>query len=170
MGGLHYRTDHDLKGHQEVSKEKMDVVDETTGEKFIPHVLELSFGVDRNVYALLDLNYHKGEQRGNDVLALPSVFTPFYCAVFPLVKNKDPVVSKARDVYNQIHGRFSCFYDQSSSVGKRYARADEIGTKYCITIDFETLEDECVTVRDRDTTEQQRIKIVDLLDYLQKNQ
>ncbi|PIN87698.1 glycine--tRNA ligase [Candidatus Woesearchaeota archaeon CG10_big_fil_rev_8_21_14_0_10_32_24] len=166
VGGLHYRTDHDLKGHQEISKEKMDVVDETTCEKFIPHVLELSFGVDRSVYALLDLNYHKDEQRGNDVLALPSDFTPFYCAVFPLVKNKDNIVEKSQEIYESLRKEFSCFYDQTASVGRRYARADEIGTKYCITIDFETLEDEAVTVRDRDTTEQQRIKIKELIHYL----
>ncbi|MAG73761.1 glycine--tRNA ligase, partial [archaeon] len=113
VGGLHYRTDHDLKGHQTVSKEKMEVYDEETATKFIPHVLELSFGVDRNVYGLLDLNYEDHE-RGNVVLHLPSSVVPFTCAVFPLVKNKPGLVETARDVYNALRKEFSCLYDQAS--------------------------------------------------------
>src|SRR3989344_5471937 len=101
MGGLHYRTDHDLKGHQEISKQNQEIGDESsgdsTGKKFIPHVLELSFGVDRNVYALLDLNYTNNQERGNIVLRLEKKLTPFYFAVFPLVKNKPEVAAKARE-------------------------------------------------------------------------
>ena len=165
MGGLHYRTDHDLKGHQEVSKESMEVLDEETNLKYVPHVLELSFGVDRHIYALLDLNYTEDKKRGNVVLKLSSKLTPFYCAVFPLVKNKPEVVKKAREVYALLQS-FGCLYDQASSVGRRYARADEIGVKYCVTIDFDSLEDGAVTVRDRDTTKQERIEISKLKNKL----
>jgi glycyl-tRNA synthetase len=166
MGGLHYRTDHDLSGHEKVSGEKMEVLEEESGDKFIPHVLELSFGVDRHVYALLDLNYTNDQERGNIVLGLSNKLTPFFCAVFPLVKNKDNIVSLGREVYDSIKDCYSCFYDQASSVGRRYARADEIGVRYCITIDFDSLEDNCVTIRDRDSTKQERIKIKELKNKL----
>lgn len=163
MGGLHYRTDHDLKGHQKVSKVNLAVLDESTGEKFVPHVLELSFGVDRNVYMLLDLNYELKAERGNDVLRLPSPISPFQVAVFPLVKNKPELLSRAQEVYDLLRVETSCFWDQSGSIGRRYARADEVGTRWCVTVDFESLDDGCVTVRDRETTEQKRVKIADLV-------
>ena len=166
MGGLHYRTDHDLQGHQRVSKQKMEVMEESTGKKYVPHVLELSFGVDRNVYALLDLAYQNEEERGNVVLRLPKKLAPFYCAVFPLMKNKPELLEKAKEVYRDLKSAYTCFFDTSGSVGKRYARADEIGVPYCITVDFESLEDGCVTIRDRDSTKQERIKITDLKNKL----
>jgi len=168
VGGLHYRTDHDLSGHQKISKQGMEVMEENAdgnnkpGEKFIPHVLELSFGVDRNVYALLDLNYEDDKERGNIVLKLPRKLTPFFCGVFPLVKNKPEVVEMAEKVYAELKCCYSCLYDETASIGRRYARADEIGVQYCITIDFDTLQDEAVTIRDRDSTKQERIKIKDL--------
>jgi len=166
MGGLHYRTDHDLVGHQRVSKQSMEVLEEESGKKYIPHVLELSFGVDRNVYLLLDLNYNDDKERGNIVLKLPQKVTPFYCAVFPLVKNKPEIVALARRVYEELKVAYSCFYDETASVGRRYARADEIGVMYGITVDFDSLQDNCVTVRDRDSTTQERISIEKLRDYL----
>ena len=168
VGGLHYRTDHDLKGHQEVSKQKMEIFEESTGERFIPHVLELSFGVDRNVYSLLDLNYKNDKERGNLLLSLPEKLTPFFCSIFPLVKNKEELVNKAKEVYVMLKQNFSCYYDESSSVGRRYARADEQGVKYCITVDFESLEDNMVTIRERDSTKQERINIKELKDKLLK--
>lgn len=166
VGGLHYRTDHDLKGHERVSGEKMEIFDEESASKFIPHVLELSFGVDRNAYALVDLNYDDDKARGNIVLHLPPPATPFFCAVFPLVKNKPEVTAKAEEVYSLVRRPVSCFYDEAASVGRRYARADEIGVRYCITVDFESLEDNAVTLRDRDTTQQERVKISKLLERL----
>ena len=166
MGGLHYRTDYDLKGHQEISKQSMEVIEEGDSEKFIPHVLELSFGVDRHVYALLELNRVNDQSRGNIVLKLSPKLAPYLGAVVPLVKNKEPVVKKAEEVYNIVKSGYSCYYDESGSVGRRYARADEVGVPFCITIDFESLEDGCVTVRDRDTTKQERVKIKDLKDKL----
>ncbi|HIG93662.1 MAG: glycyl-tRNA synthetase [archaeon GW2011_AR9] len=166
VGGLHYRTDHDLQGHGKISKQSLEVLEEESGQKFIPHVLELSFGVDRNVYALLDLAYEDNQQRGNIVLHLPNQLTPFYCAVFPLVKNKPEITAKAEQVYEQLRKTFSCFYDESGSVGRRYARADEIGTRYCLTIDFESLDDNAVTVRDRENTFQERVNIARLIEKL----
>ncbi len=166
VGGLHYRTNHDLSGHEKVSGQKMEIFDEESASKFIPHVLELSFGVDRNVYSLLDLNYDDDKQRGNVVLHLPSRLAPFFCAVFPLVKNKPELVAKAEEVYSQLKKHFSCLYDEAASVGRRYARADEMGIKYCITVDFESLEDHAVTVRDRDSTQQERVKLSRLLERL----
>jgi glycyl-tRNA synthetase len=168
VGGLHYRTNHDLQGHQKVSKEKMEILEEETGEKFIPHVLEISIGVDRSVYSLLDLAYNDDKERGNIVLGLPARFSPFSCAVFPLVKNKEEIVKIAKEIHTNLKLHFSCLYDESASIGRRYARADEIGVNYCITVDFDSLNDNSVTVRDRDTTKQDRIKISELKDYLAK--
>lgn len=168
MGGLHYRTDHDLSGHQKVSKQSMEILDEESGQKFIPYVLELSFGVDRNVYALLDLNYEDSQERGNIILHLPNSLTPFLCGVFPLVKNKVEIVMKAEEVYEMVKKLYSCFYDEVASVGRRYARADEIGIAYGITVDFESVDDNSVTIRDRETTKQIRVKIKELLSILFK--
>jgi len=163
VGGIHYRTDHDLKGHQKISKVSMEVLDEETREKFIPHVLELSFGVGRNIFSLIDQNLKYLEERKNNVLQIPSKFSSYKVAVFPLVK-KEQISKKAREIYNDILDlNLSAFYDESGSVGKRYARQDEIGTPYCITIDYETTEEgdkkDTVTIRDRDTTLQKRINI-----------
>ncbi|HIH10766.1 TPA: glycine--tRNA ligase, partial [Candidatus Woesearchaeota archaeon] len=165
MGGLHYRTDHDLKGHQTVSKQSMEVIDEEKGQRFIPHVLEISFGVDRNVYLLLDLGYENNAERGNVVLHLPEVVTPFTYAVFPLVKNKDELVAVAKEVYQELKKNNSVYYDEVASIGRRYARADEIGVRYCITVDFDSLQDKAVTVRDRETMKQERVKIKDLVGF-----
>ncbi len=165
VGGLHYRTDHDLGGHQKTSGQKMELIDDK-GEKFVPRVLELSFGMDRMLYSLLDLNYVKDEKRGNVVLGLPKKLSPFFCAVFPLVKNKEKIVGKAEKVFKELNGCYSCYYDQASSVGRRYARADEIGVVNCITVDFESLDDDCVTIRDRDNTKQKRVKISELKNKL----
>ena len=166
MGGLHYRTDHDLKGHQDISKEKMEIFDDESGSRFIPHVLELSFGVDRHIYALLDLSYDNDKDQGNIVSHFSNSLTPFFCAVFPLVKNKPELVVLAEKVFQELKGKFSCFYDETSSVGRRYARADEMGVPYCITVDFESLDDSCVTIRNRDTTKQERVKISELKEKL----
>lgn len=165
VGGLHYRTDYDLKGHQEVSGEKMEVFDEESGQRFIPHVLELSFGVDRNVYALMDLNYEESSDRGNVILHFPNNLSPYEYAFFPLVKNNPELLAKAEQVYENFRG-YPAYFDVSGSVGRRYARADEIGVNFCITLDFESLEDDSVTIRDRDTTKQIRVKIEDLKSVL----
>lgn len=169
VGGLHYRTDHDLKGHQEISGESMEIFDEESKRKYIPHILELSFGVDRHVYALLDLSYDDNEERGNIILHLPNKLTPFFCAVFPLVRNKPELLAKAEKVYATLRSEFSCFYDEMSSIGRRYARADELGVRYCITIDFESIESkDTLTIRDRETTQQKIIKVGELTKTLSR--
>ncbi len=166
VGGLHYRTDHDLGGHERVSKVSMDVFDEVSQEKYIPHILECSFGVDRNVYALLDSGYVDDTTRGNVVLGLRPLIAPFVCAVLPLVKNKEEITTLARSVLGAVKSVGKVYYDETGTVGKRYARADEQGVPYCVTVDFESLVDGCVTVRNRDTTVQDRVKIAELGSYL----
>jgi glycyl-tRNA synthetase len=162
VGGVHYRTDHDLKGHEAASHVKQSV---TVGSsKLVPHVLELSFGVDRNVWALLDLCYAKGDRV---VLRLPPRLSPVPLAVFPLV-NKDGIPERAESVYAILRKRIPAFYDDSGSIGRRYARMDEIGTPYTVTIDHDTLEGKGVTVRERDSQKQIRVKETDLAGTLSR--
>jgi len=165
VGGLHYRTDHDLKGHEKISRQKMEIND--NGKKFIPHVLELSFGVDRNVYALLDLGYHEEKVKEEErvIFRLPRKLSPYDCAIFPLV-SKDGLPERAEEVKKTLSSMFSVFYDESGSIGRRYRRMDEIGVAACITVDHQTLEDDNVTLRDRDSMKQVRIKIDDLCNAL----
>ena len=153
VGGLHYRTDHDLGGHEKISKQDMSV--NIDGKKFIPHVLELSFGVDRNVYALLDVCFK--EERERTLFSFPRLLSPFDCAAFPLV-NKDNIPEKSLEIKGMLkNSGFSVFYDDSGSIGRRYRRMDEIGVALCITIDHQTLEDDTVTIRDRDSMKQARV-------------
>ncbi len=151
VGGVHYRTDHDLSGHEAGSHEKQAVT--VDGKKVMPHVLELSFGVDRNVWALLDLGYVPGERA---VLRLPPRLAPIAVAVFPLV-NKDGLPDRAEALYQRLRRQVTAFYDDAGSIGKRYARMDEIGTAFCVTVDHETLEGRGVTLRDRDSQKQVRV-------------
>lgn len=153
VAGFHYRTDHDLGGHAKVSKENLEVM--TENGKVLPHVLELSFGVDRCVFALIDCNYTEEDERV--YLKLPRIVAPYDFGVFPLVK-KDGLAEKAVGVYESLKSGASVFYDASGSIGKRYARADEIGVPRCITVDHDTLKDATVTIRERDSTEQKRIR------------
>ena len=164
VGGVHYRSDRDLGSHQRVSKQDMSVfVDE---KKFVPHVLELSFGIDRNIYAILELAYREDGERA--IFAFPRKLSPFDCAVFPLV-SKDGLDERANEVREFLKDAgFAVFYDDSGSIGRRYRRMDEIGTPVSITIDHKILEDKTVTLRDRDTMKQIRVKITDLPDVLKK--
>lgn len=158
VGGCHYRTDHDLKGHQKVSKHDLSV--DIDGKKIVPHVLELSFGVDRNIYALLDLAY--SEEKERTVLHLPCRIAPYDAAVFPLV-NKDGLPELAIKIKEMLEENgFAAVYDDSGSIGRRYRRMDEIGTPFCITIDGESAKNEDVTVRDRDSMRQVRLKADEL--------
>lgn len=151
VGGVHYRTDHDLAGHESGSHERQSVTVGT--RKLVPHVLELSFGVDRNIWALLDLGYTPGERA---VLHLPPKLSPVAVAVFPLV-NKDGLPERAESLYAGLRKRFTAFFDDAGSIGKRYARMDEIGTSFCVTVDHETLEGRGVTLRERDSQKQVRV-------------
>ncbi|MBI4182338.1 MAG: glycine--tRNA ligase [Candidatus Aenigmarchaeota archaeon] len=158
VGGLHYRGDHDLARHQEVSKEKMTITED--GRSFIPHVLEISLGVDRNLYALLDVCAQ--EEAGRAVIRFPRGFAPFDAAIFPLV-NKDGLPDQAREIKQRLQqAGFSVFYDASGSIGRMYRRMDEIGGPACITVDHQTLQDRTVTLRDRDTMGQVRIPLQEL--------
>lgn len=151
VGGVHYRTDYDLRGHQAQSKEKMEIF--FAGERFIPHVLELSFGVDRNVWALLDAFLETGERT---ILHLAPRLAPVTVAVFPLV-NKDGLPERGHAILKGLQGRFTTAYDCGGSIGRRYARQDEVGTPFCVTVDYETLEGKGVTLRERDTMAQARV-------------
>jgi len=165
--GLAYRTDFDLKNHG------LDYTDQE-GNKFVPHVIEPSLGVERTVLAVL-LSAYAEEVDGDSpdgvasetrvVLKLPAKLAPFKIAVFPLLKNKPELVAAAEEIYHTLKRSWNCDFDDSGNVGKRYRRHDEIGTPYCITVDFDTLENGDVTVRDRDTMKQERIKITDLQNY-----
>jgi len=170
--GLAYRTDFDLSNHEKHSKVSLEYLDEVTGEKLIPHVIEPTFGLDRTVLAVLCGAYTEDGLGGESrvYLKLKPSIAPVKAAVFPLLKNKPELVAKAREVYWTLKKEIpAIMWDDNGNIGKRYRRQDEIGTPFCITIDFDTLEDGTVTLRDRDTGDQQRIKIEELVSYI-KNQ
>ena len=161
--GLAYRTDYDLKNH------KLDYFDDKTGERFIPHVIEPSFGADRMVFAVLSQAYTE-DNLGDEVrtyLKLPANIAPIKAAFFPLLKNKIELVKKARKIFEMIKKEIPhILFDDNGNIGKRYRRQDEIGTPHCITIDFDTIQDGSVTLRDRDTGKQKRIKIEEIISYI----
>ena len=161
--GIAYRTDFDLMNIQRVSGKSMEYTIKRTNEKFVPHVIEPSFGVERALMAVLSSAYREDEQNGSKrvYLALPEHLAPVKFAVSPLLKNKPELVEKAREIYASLSkknpGRV--MWDDNGNIGKRYRRQDEIGTPHCVVVDFQTLEDDTVTVRERDTTEQKRVNI-----------
>ena len=165
--GIAYRTDFDLMNIQRVSGKSMEYTVKGTNTKFVPHVIEPSFGVERALMAVLSSAYSEDEQNGEKrvYLALPEHLAPVRFAVSPLLKNKPELVEKAREVYAQLAkanpGRV--MWDDNGNIGKRYRRQDEIGTPHCVVIDFQTLEDGTVTVRERDTTEQKRANVSRLI-------
>ncbi len=164
--GLAYRTDFDLKNIENAAGKSMLYNVKGTNEKFIPHVIEPSFGVERAVMAVLSTAYTEDEVNGEKriFLKFPEHLAPIKYAVSPLLKNKPELVAKAREVYTELkkkHG--AVMWDDNGNIGKRYRRQDEIGTPYCIVIDFDSLDDNSVTIRDRDTTEQKRLSIEELL-------
>ena len=163
VAGCHYRGDHDLKGHQLVSGESQEVFYD--GNRFLAHVTELSFGIDRIFYALLELNYTEDKDR--IVLKLPAKLSPFTIAVFPLV-NKDKLPEKAQKIYIELKQHFDAVHDADASIGKRYYRQDEIGTPITITCDYQTLKDDTVTLRNRDTKKQVRVKTTKLVEEIKK--
>lgn len=164
--GIAYRTDFDLANIQRVSGKSMDYIIKGTNEKVLPHVIEPSFGVERVVMAVLSSAYREDEVNGEKrvYLALPEHLAPIRFAVSPLVRNKPELVAKAREVYATLKAKYGAvMWDDNGNIGKRYRRQDEIGTPYCVVIDFETIEgDGTVTVRSRDTTEQKRVAVEEL--------
>ena len=173
LWGVADRTDYDLKQHQEHSGQPMEYIDPVTNERYLPYVIEPSLGADRAALAFLADAYEeetltdaKGNPDTRIVLHLHPALAPFKAAVLPLQKNK--LGEAATELYDSLRKKFSVDYDETGSIGKRYRRQDEIGTPLCITVDFDTATDGCVTVRDRDTMQQERIAIADLEDYIAK--
>lgn len=182
LNAIAYRTDYDLRRHMEVSGEDLTYTDPDTGKKFIPHVVEPTFGVDRTLLAVLCSAYHeedlpagrqerlsgeKIEEETRVVLKLPKALAPMKVAVLPLSLKPD-LESLARGVWEKLRPQFATEYDETQSIGRRYRRQDEIGTPYAVTVDFDSLTDNAVTVRDRDTMEQERIQIDELVEYLKR--
>ena len=168
LWGIADRTDYDLKQHQEHSGKSMEYLDPTTNERFIPYCVEPSLGVDRAVLAFLCNAYDEEELEGGDVrtvLHLHPALAPFTVSVMPLQKNK--LGEQARALYAKLAKKFRCDYDETGSIGKRYRRADEIGTPYCICVDFDTESTGNVTVRDRDTMQQEVVAIDNLIPWLE---
>ncbi|MDR3598553.1 glycine--tRNA ligase [Clostridium sp.] len=169
LWGIADRTDYDLNKHQEHSGQDLSYLDQTTNEKYIPYVIEPSLGADRVALAFLIEAYDEEELEDGDVrtvMHLHPALAPFKAAILPLSKK---LSEKALDVYAELSKKFNLDFDETGSIGKRYRRQDEIGTPYCITIDFDTLEDESVTIRNRDTMEQERIKITEIEKYIQSS-
>ena len=169
LEGIHARGDYDLTQHAKHSGKKLEYRNPQTGEVFVPHVVETSVGLDRTFLAVLTDAYTEedlGEGKMRTVLKLPKNLAPVKVAVFPLMKNKPELVTKAREVFDKLKMQYMCEFDDNGNVGKRYRRQDEIGTPYCVTVDFDTLESGDVTVRDRDTMKQDKVKLEELNDFL----
>ncbi len=168
LWGIADRTDYDLKQHSNHSKQDLDYLDPETNERYTPYCIEPSLGADRVALAFLCNGYEEEEIAEGDtrtVLKLHPALAPYKAAILPLSKK---LSSKAEEVYEMLSKKFMCDYDEAGSIGKRYRREDEIGTPYCITIDFDTEQDETVTIRDRDTMEQVRVKISDLTNWIEE--
>jgi len=164
--GLAYRTDFDLGNVQRVSGKSMEYTVKGTNERFVPHVIEPSFGVERALMAVLSTAYTEDEVNGEKrvYMKFPEALAPVKYCVSPLLKNKPELVEKARQVYMALKAKHgNVMWDDNGNIGKRYRRQDEIGTPYCVVIDFQTLEDDTVTVRDRDTTEQKRVNASEIV-------
>jgi len=176
--GVHNRGDWDLSNHAKHSGEDLRYFDEEKKEKYFPHIVETSVGADRSFLAFLIDSYSEvsgGRTKTTEaakeeeiVLSLDKKIAPIKIAILPLVKNKPELVKKAREVYKLLKSDFVCQYDETGSIGRRYRRQDEIGTVFCLTVDFESLEKDDLTLRDRDTMKQERIKIVDLVEIIKE--
>ncbi len=176
--GIHNRGDWDLSNHNKFSGQDLSVLNENSKEKFIPHIIETSVGVERLMLALICESYQEIEggrttttesaKDKEEMLSLNKRISPIKIAIFPLVKNKEEITKISQDIYNDLKKIYKCQYDESGTVGRRYRRQDEIGTPYCITVDYQTVEDKTITVRDIETMEQERIAISDLKEYFSK--
>jgi glycyl-tRNA synthetase len=163
-----YRSDYDLSGHMATSKENLEVVDPSTQAKVLPHVFELSMGIDRSLYAILEHSYYEDYKHDDRiVLRLKPYLAPITVGVLPLM-NKDGIGVKGREIYAAIRKDFDAYSDESGSIGRRYRRLEEIGVPFALTIDKTTMVDETVTIRNRDTMEQERIKISEIQGVLGK--
>ncbi len=168
INGTHNRTDYDLRRHQEYSGKSMEYLDTETNEKFIPYIVESTIGPDRVVLACLCDAYEEEKIAEDDirvVLHLNPILAPYKIAVLPLTKKQS---QKSKDIYRILSQEFMCSYDETGTIGKRYRRQDEIGTPYAVTIDYDTEKDNCVTIRDRDTMEQERVKLDEITKYIKE--
>ncbi|HUT62643.1 MAG TPA: His/Gly/Thr/Pro-type tRNA ligase C-terminal domain-containing protein, partial [Anaerolineae bacterium] len=163
LEGIHNRTDFDLKRHTDYSGKDMSYFDQEANERYIPYIIETSGGVDRTVLEVLTDAYEEepGEDETRVVMRMSPLVAPIKTAVFPLVR-RDSMPERAREIYQELKGAFTVFYDENGTIGRRYRRMDEAGTPYCVTVDSQTAEDNTVTVRDRDSMEQIRVKIHEL--------
>jgi glycyl-tRNA synthetase len=171
LEGIHSRTDFDLKRHQEFSGKKLQYFDTELNESYVPYVVETSIGLDRMFLAIFSNAYCEETLEDNSsriVLRLPAVLAPIKAAILPLVK-KDGMPEKAREIMDKLKYDFNISYEEKDAIGKRYRRQDAIGTPYCITIDTQTLEDDSVTIRERDTMQQTRLPIAALNSFLREN-
>lgn len=176
LEGIHSRTDFDLSQHQELSGKKLQYFDPEINENYVPYVVETSIGCDRMFLATISHNLveenvpdAEGKESTRIVFKVHPALAPVKVAVLPLLKNKEELTSKAQEVYKMLNIHFAAQYDEKDAIGRRYRRQDAIGTPYCVTIDFDTLEDGTVTLRDRDSLEQIRLKIEDLVDKISPN-
>ena len=170
LEGIHARGDYDLSQHGKFSGKNLSYNDPETNESYVPHIIESSVGVGRTMLAVLTDAYTEEDVDGEMrvVLKFPPRLAPIKVAIFPLLKNKPELVGKAHEIYDELKKNYMCEFDDSGNIGKRYRRQDEIGTPYCVTVDFESLEDGAVTVRDRDLMTQERVKIAELDKYLEE--
>src|SRR3990167_5176713 len=171
LEGVHARGDYDLTQHSKFSGVNLSYSDPESKKKYMPHIIESSVGIARIMLALMTEAYTEEKLDGGEeriVMKFPAKLAPIKVAVFPLLKNKPELVEKAKEVFDNLKIKFMCEFDDNGNIGKRYRRQDEIGTPFCVTIDFDTLKDNAVTVRDRDTMKQERIKISDLSEKLNK--
>ncbi|MDW0196943.1 MAG: glycine--tRNA ligase [Nitrososphaeraceae archaeon] len=160
-----YRSDYDLKRHSDVSKQNLHVVDPSDNSKVLPHLFELSMGIDRSIYSILEHSYYEDTEAKRVVLKLVPQIAPVLVGVFPLV-TKDGLREKAREIHSKLKLDYSTFYDESGSIGRRYRRLEEIGAPFALTIDNQTMKDDTVTIRHRDTMSQDRIKVSEISNFL----
>lgn len=171
LWAIAYRTNYDLTCHKKASGQNLEYFDEQKHAKYIPHVIEPTFGVDRTILAILAESYSEEKIKGGDtrtVLKFKPSVAPYKIAIFPLLANKKELVKKAREVYDILKNQCLCFWDDRGNIGKRYRYQDEIGTPFCLTVDFDSLKDKAVTVRDRDSMKQNRVKIIALDQFFKK--
>jgi glycyl-tRNA synthetase len=160
-----YRSDYDLKRHSDVSKQNLHVIDPSDNTKVLPHLFELSMGIDRSIYSILEHSYYEDTEAKRVVLKLVPQLAPVLVGVFPLV-TKDGLREKAREIHSKLKLDYSTFYDESGSIGRRYRRLEEIGAPFALTIDNQTMKDDTVTIRHRDTMSQDRIKVSEISNFL----
>jgi glycyl-tRNA synthetase len=162
-----YRSNYDLSQHSKISKEKMEIMDPVTNEKVLPHVFELSLGIDRSIYSILEHCFVEDYENNRVVLKLKPYLAPLLAAILPLVK-KPELEEIAKNIYYDLKKDFDMYYDGSGSIGRRYRRLEEIGVPFAITVDHDTVKDSTVTIRYRDTMEQKRIQIKELKSFFEK--